>query len=425
MTEARLRDDFPVWLQIGLLSFGGPAGQIALMQRRLVDELGWIDSRRFLAGLQFCMLIPGPEAQQLATYIGWTRQGWRGAVMAGGLFVLPGALLMLLLSLGYVHFGALPWTAALLLGLKCAVVVLIAQALWRLGRRSLQDRATRWVAALAFVAVHLLHAPFPAIMLVALAVAGWQSGRAPAPAVASIPSTPTPRSWPLGVAVLAAWALPILLLHVFRGPDDVLSGLGASYAELALLSFGGAYALLTHVADQAVQERHWLSQTQMTDGLALAETTPGPLILVLQFVAFVAAWQSVAGGSPALGSIASLLALWVLFLPSFAWVIIGAPWIARIESDPRYARALGFVSAAAFALILHLGLWIAMHLLFAETTTLHLGLLRYDLPVPPSLNIDAAAITVLGFLMLRLGGGRLLPLLAACGGAGLVAALLR
>jgi chromate transporter len=163
----------------------------------------------------------------------------------------------------------------------------------------------------------------------------------------------------------------------------------------------------------------------MTDGLALAETTPGPLILVLQFVAFVAAWQSVAGGSPALGLIASLLALWVLFLPSFAWVIIGAPWIARVESDPRYARALAFVSAAAFALILHLGLWIALHLLFAETTALHLGPLRYDVPVPASLDVDAAAITALGFLMLRFGGGRLLPLLAVCGGAGLVAALLR
>ena len=422
MSTARLRDDFLVWLQIGLLSFGGPAGQIALMQRRLVDELGWIDSRRFLAGLQFCMLIPGPEAQQLATYIGWTRQGWRGAVMAGGLFVLPGALLMLLLSLGYVYFGALPWTAALLLGLKCAVVVLIAQALWRLARRNLQDQATRWVAALAFVAVHLLHWPFPAIMLVALGVAGWQSWRAPA--LASMPSTPAPRSWPLGVAVLAAWAVPIVVLHLVRGPNDVLAGLGASYAELALLSFGGAYALLTHVADHAVQERHWLSQTQMTDGLALAETTPGPLILVLQFVAFVAAWQSVDGGSPALGLIASLLALWVLFLPSFAWVILGAPWIARIESDPRYARALAFVSAAAFALILHLGLWIALHLLFAATTPLHLGTLRYDVPVPTSLNIDAGTITLLGFVMLRRGGGRLLPLLAVCGGAGLVAALL-
>lgn len=426
MTPARLRDDFRTWLQIGLLSFGGPAGQIALMQRRLVDELGWIDARRFLSGLQFCMLLPGPEAQQLATYIGWTRQGWRGALLAGGLFVLPGAVFMLLLSFAYVHWGNLAAASALLLGLKCAVIALIAQALWRLARRSLHGLGTRIVAALAFIAVHLLQWPFPAVVLGALVVAillSWRSTHAPG--TVAIDTSATRAGLRLGLACLCAWALPIVLLLALRGGDDVLAGISLVYGELAMLSFGGAYALLTHVADRAVHAQHWLSGAQMADGLALAETTPGPLILVLQFVAFVAAWQSVPGHSTPLALVASLLTLWVLFLPSFAWIFIGAPWIAYIEADARFARALGYVSAAAFALILHLGLWIAVQVLFAETRSLHLGSLEYRAPLPASLHIDAAALTLVALLMLGFGRGRLAPLLLVCAGSGLVLAALR
>jgi chromate transporter len=426
MTPARLRDDYRVWLQIGLLSFGGPAGQIALMQRRLVDELGWIDARRFLSGLQFCMLLPGPEAQQLASYIGWTRQGWRGALLAGSLFVLPGAIAMLVLSFAYVHWGSLAAAAALLLGLKCAVIALIAQALWRLARRSLHGLDTRLVAVLAFVAVHLLQWPFPAVVLCALALAVLLSWRNPHSTVAIVVDPTAARAGlRLGFACLLAWALPIVLLLTLRGSGDVLAGIGMVYGELAMLSFGGAYALLTHVADRAVHAQHWLSGAQMADGLALAETTPGPLILVLQFVAFVAAWQSAPDGNTALALVASLLTLWVLFLPSFAWILIGAPWIARIEADARFARALGLVSAAAFALILHLGLWMALHVLFAETRTLQLGPLDYLAPRPESLRLDAAALTLVALLMLGLARGRLAPLLLVCAGAGLALAGLR
>ncbi len=420
--------DAAVWWRIGWLSFGGPAGQIALMQRLLVEELRWIDNARFLAALNFCMLLPGPEAQQLATYIGWHRGGWRGALVAGGLFVLPGMLTMLALSAAYVSFGRLPAIEALLLGVKCAVVVIVVEALLRIARRALVFRGAGWVALTAFIALHGLAAPFPAIVAIAAAI-GWLIGRRGA-AAAELPSNPPSISPPVGsprtpwklVGITAfAWIGPLVALLLWRGADDLLTKISVMYSELAIVTFGGAYAVLSHVAELAVVDYGWLSAQQMADGLGLAETTPGPLILVLQFVAFVAAYQLHPGDTPVLaGACASVLAVWFLFVPSFLWIFLAGPHLERITANRALRTALSFVTAAVVGVIANLSLWFAVHVLFARVARAQMGVLQWWEPQWSTLDLRALGLTAIAALLLFGLRQHLLRTLAITALAGLI-----
>jgi chromate transporter len=409
--------DARIWWRIGWLSFGGPAGQIALMQRMLVEELRWLDARRFLSALNFCMLLPGPEAQQLATWIGWTRGGWRGALVAGGLFVLPGMLVMLLLSAAYVTFGRLAAVEALFLGVKCAVVAIVLEALLRIARRALVFRGAWTVALLAFAALHFLALPYPLLVALAAAVGAWRSRGLPR----TLPGGPALRThWGLAAAVAVAWLAPLGLLLALRGASDLLTQLGLLYSELALVTFGGAYAVLAYVGERAVAGQGWLSARQMADGLGLAETTPGPLILVLQFVAFVAAWQSAdGGGSYGYAVLASLLAVWCLFLPSFLWIFLGGPHIDRLNAEPRLRGALDHVTAAVVGVIANLSLWFALHVLFGRVEARQSGALHWLAPQVETLDLRALGLVAIAMLLLFGLRWGLLRTLAASAALGL------
>jgi chromate transporter len=401
-TISSARADLPVWLRIGILSFGGPAGQIALMHRLLVEELRWIDERRFLAGLNYCMLLPGPEAQQLATYIGWSRAGWRGALVAGGLFVLPGMLCMLALSAAYVAFGEVPAVSAAFLGVKCAVLSIVVEALWRIGRRALTFRGALPIAAFAFLALQVFSLPFP-IVIAAAALVGYllHTGSAhddTAPAPAPMRVTAHLR---LAAAALVAWIVPVLCVLLAAGTGSTLGRIGVFYSIVAIVTFGGAYAVLGYVADRAVGDWGWLSANEMADGLGLAETTPGPLILVLQFVAFVAAFRAGAGEHPyAFAAFASLLGSWVIFVPSFLWIFLGGPHVERVNADPRLRSALSGVTAAVVGVVLNLAVWFALHVLFGTVSRVTAGPLSFTVPDPATLDLRAVALVVFAALLM-------------------------
>ena len=416
--------DARVWFRIGCLSFGGPAGQIALMQRMLVDELKWIAPARFLVGLDLCMLLPGPEAQQLATYVGWTRQGWKGGVIAGGLFVLPGAAVMLVLSSIYALWGAVPTIAALFSGVQCAVVAIVLEALVRLGRRALGSPGAYVLAALAFAALALFRLPFP-VVVVGAGLGGLLLGQPPRAeksdlgheSIASLRRA----SWLPAAATAAVWLLPLAALVVAHGPGALLSRIALRFAELAVVSFGGAYALLSALAQQAVADG-WLSAAQMAHGLGLAETTPGPLILVLQFVAFVAAslqsGSAASSGALVAGAVASGVALWALFPPSFLWIFLAAPYLERVERSPALRRAVKGVTAAVVGVILHLSLWFALHVWFARVAERRWGALGLALPDPGSADLGAIALTGVALVLLfglRQSLGRTLAVAALLG----------
>lgn len=412
--------DARVWWRIGWLSFGGPAGQIALMQRMLVEELHWIDAKRFLSALNFCMLLPGPEAQQLATWIGWSRSGWRGALVAGGLFVLPGMLVMLALSAGYVYFGRLAAVDALFLGVKCAVVAIVVEALLRIARRALVFRGALLVAMSAFAALHFLALPYPLVVVLAAAVGAWRGRGVDQVEAGAAPVASLRTNWPLVAAFTVAWLVPLALLWSLRGAEDMLTQIGLLYSELALVTFGGAYAVLSYVADRAVVGNGWLTAGQMADGLGLAETTPGPLILVLQFVAFVAAWQAVDGGSFGYAALASLLAVWCLFLPSFIWIFIGGPHIDRLNANRRLRTALAHVTAAVVGVIAQLSLWFATHVLFARVEWGRAGFVQWLAPDWATLDPRALGLTAIAALLMFGLHQSLLRTLALCAALGLL-----
>lgn len=384
-----------VFARIGVLSFGGPAAQIALMHREIVDQRGWISEKDYLSALSFCMLLPGPEAMQLATWIGWRTHGTLGGLIAGGLFVLPGALVVLVLSAVYAAFGQVPLMAALFVGVQAAVIAVVLEALLRLSRRALKSRAHRIVAALGFAALFLFALPFP---LVILAAGLWGFAAAPRSPTARSSTEPLPLRASLHAALLwgSLWLVPLVLLQLSGG---ILAEIGLFFSKLALLTFGGAYAVLAWMAQEVVAQKHWLSLTQMMDGLGLAETTPGPLILVTEFVGYLAAHAQ--GGWP-LGLAGAAVALWMTFIPCFLWIFAGAPWIARLTAAPRLSAALGGIMAAVVGVIAHLALWFALHVLFAAHLTLSAGPLHLLLPDPTSLRPLAAAIAaVSAFLLLR------------------------
>jgi chromate transporter len=379
--------DAKVWAMIGLLSFGGPAGQIALMHRRIVDELKWISEAQFLSALNFCMLLPGPEAQQLATYIGWHRAGWRGALVAGWLFLLPGVVVMFALCWAYVGAIHLPYVMTAFLGIKCAVIAILLQALIRISRRALRIRGTLIIAVLGFISVHLLAVPYPLIVMTA-GVTGFVSAMgAPREVIATDAAPPSRAALDvrLILTTFLAWVAPTALLLWLLGFDHVLTQIALFFSHLAVVTFGGAYAVLGYAADHAVQNG-WLTVREMTDGLGLAETTPGPLILVLQFIAFLAG----KGDAPLsvswpMATLASLLAVWSLFLPSFLWIFLGGPFITRINAHPGLQRSMAYISAAVVGVILNVSIWYTLHVMFGSVQSTRVGALHWY-------AIDAASI---------------------------------
>jgi chromate transporter len=355
-----------VWARIGCLSFGGPAGQIALMHREIVEERGWLSEKDYLAALNFCMLLPGPEAMQLATYAGWRMHGVRGGLAAGLLFVLPGALVVLVLSMVYQSFGNLPWIAALFYGVKAAVLAIVIEALLRVARRALRMRTDWIIAGLAFLALFGFGVPFP-LIIAAAALFGFFRNGGMAPAVAErLP----PLSTAAGTVALwtVVWLGPLAVLALLLGPHHVLAMIGVFFSKLAVVTFGGAYAVLSYMAQAAVEKQGWLTAAEMIDGLALAETTPGPLILVTQFVGYLAAARDMGG---IWGGIAgAVVTLWMTFAPCFLWIFAGAPYIEAIARRPRLSGALAAITAAVVGVILNLSLWFGLHVLFGGVNRL-------------------------------------------------------
>ena len=433
-----------VWARIGLLSFGGPAGQIALMHKELVEDRRWIGEQRFLHALNYCMLLPGPEAQQLAIYVGWLLHRTVGGLVAGILFVIPGALVMLALSSLYVLYGDMPLVAALFFGVKAAVLAIVIEAVIRIGRRALKNRVMVSIAVAAFIAIYALNVPFPLIVLFA-GLTGWLGDRI-APGLFSGSAhgkdgvadfkgavdlmfergelahvKPTKWHAPRTLAIwLPLWLGPVLLIWWFTGSASVWTEIGRFFSLMAVVTFGGAYAVLAYVAQAAVQSFGWLAPGEMVDGLGLAETTPGPLILVLQFVGFIAAFRHSGSLDPLLaGSLGALLTLWVTFTPCFFWIFFGAPYIETLRGNKALSAALGAITAAIVGVIMNLALWFGLHVIFREVHATGLGM---NVPVLSSIDWRAALLSVaamVAILKLKVG---MLPTLALSALAGVLLA---
>ena len=368
---------FRFWLKLGFISFGGPAGQIAIMQTELVDKRRWISQERFLHALNFCMLLPGPEAQQLAIYIGWLLHRTWGGIVAGTLFVIPSAVILWALSVVYVAYGTVPWIAAIFYGLKPAVLAIVIAAIVRLGRKALQTPLMGAVAAAAFALIFFVDVPFPAIIFGALLVGifGRRLFKPVAHGAAAQPedrwdaAAPGRPSWRRALVIassgLVLWWLPILLLGAWQGWSGTLFQEGLFFSKAAMVTFGGAYAVLPYVAQQAVEHYGWLQAGQMIDGLGLAETTPGPLIMVLQFVGFLGGWHQPGGLPPlAAATLGAFITTWATFVPCFLWIFIGAPHIEQLRGNRRLNAALSAVTAAVVGVVLNLAVWFGLHVFF-------------------------------------------------------------
>lgn len=403
--SARLRDIFWVFVKIGLLSFGGPAGQIALMHRILVDEKEWLDEQSFLNALNFCMLLPGPEAMQLATFAGWRLRGISGGLIAGGLFVLPGALVMLILSISYVAFSGTSMLSGIFLGVKAAILVVVVQALITLSRRALTQTQHYVISGAAFVGLFFLNLSYPVIVIASgLYGAFFLSAYHKRPQILSPEGAHIPElsafslgrfAITLGVG-LCLWLCPLVIVFWGIGAP-FLAELGWFFSKLALVTFGGAYAVLAYMAQDVVGAYGWLSPAQVLDGLGLAETTPGPLILVTQFVAFVAGFQQ---GGYALALMAVSLGLWVTFVPCFLWIFLGAPYVQRLSSQPRLWGALGAVTAAVVGVILNLSVWFALQVSFETVLELRMGHLTFWVPQLASVDLRVIVIATLSAILI-------------------------
>jgi chromate transporter len=431
------------WTKIALLSFGGPAGQIALMHRILVDEKKWISESRFLHALNYCMLLPGPEAQQLATYVGWLLHRTAGGLVAGGLFIAPGIVSIMALSYVYAAFGEVGAVAALFFGLKAAVIAIVLQAVVRIGSKSLKNGVMIGIAALAFVAIFVFKVPFPLIILAAGVIgfvggrAGWrafmvESGHGGKGAVIDtmmaegLPDHVRPtvaRSLRVSAIWLILWLAPVAALLVLFGSGNVFSEIAVFFSKMAVVTFGGAYAVLAYVAQEAVEHYGWLQHGEMLDGLGMAETTPGPLIMVLQFVGFMAAYRDPGSLPPMLaGTLGGLLATWVTFTPCFLWIFLGAPFIEKLRGNKALGAALATITAAVVGVILNLAIWFALHTVFREAVPMDLlgGLARIDVPVLSSVSVWSLVLSIAAVLALfRLKIGVVTTLLA-CSAVGIV-----
>ncbi|THD62144.1 MAG: chromate efflux transporter [Bradyrhizobium sp.] len=433
---------FRVWLRIALLSFGGPAGQIAVMHRILVEEKNWISESRFLHALNYCMLLPGPEAQQLATYIGWLLHRTAGGIMAGGLFILPGVICIMALSYIYAAFGNVGMVEALFFGLKAAVLAIVIQAVVRVGKRALRNRIMIGLAASAFVAIFFFNVPFPVIIITA-GVIGYAGAKAGRPEFAAIehgggknaaaiddmlgdelpehvrPSIP--RALRVSTVWLLLWLVPVGALLIVFGQANVFSQIALFFSKMAMVTFGGAYAVLAYVAQQAVEHYHWVQPREMLDGLGMAETTPGPLIMVLQFVGFMAAYRDPGMLSPMLaGTLGGLLATWVTFTPCFLWIFLGAPFIETMRGNKGLAGALTAITAAVVGVILNLSIWFALHTVFRDTMPVRSFGLSFDMPVLSSVDIPALMLAIAAATAIfRFNIGMLTVLAGSCA-AGIV-----
>ena len=405
-----------VWARIGLLSFGGPAGQIALMHRELVEERKWIDEGRYLNALNFCMLLPGPEAMQLATYVGWRLHGLKGGLTAGLLFVVPGALVVLALSMLYAAFGKLPLVEAVFIGIKAAVLAIVVEALLRIARRSLKDGVEWAIAGAAFVAIFFLAVPFPLIVLAAALIGFARGGDAPARQASRSRTRRAGRANAHDDAVwLAIWIVPLAALAAIFGPSHVLSQIALFFSKLAMVTFGGAYAVLAYMAQDVVETHGWLTAGEMLDGLGLAETTPGPLILVTEFVGFLAAHRHGGGNPWVMGVLGAIVTLWATFAPCFLWIFAGAPYIERLNAEPRLKAALAAVTAAVVGVILNLTVWFALHVLFATVTERFAGPLRLHVPELASISWPALLLSGVAVVLLFVLHRGVLTTLAVCG----------
>ncbi len=437
-----LREAFRVWLRVAMLSFGGPAGQIAVMHRILVEEKRWISERRFLHALNYCMLLPGPEAQQLATYIGWLMHRTLGGVMAGVLFVVPGIIAIMALSYVYAGFGNVPLVVALFFGLKAAVLAIVLDAVVRIGKRALRNRVMVAFAILAFVGIFFFNVPFPLIVMGA-ALIGFLGGSAGVAAFQGgghggakdekssadsalgdeVPEHARPNfGWALRVTIvwLALWLVPVIALLFTLGSENVFSQIAVFFSKMAMVTFGGAYAVLAYVAQQAVESYGWLKPGEMLDGLGMAETTPGPLIMVLQFVGFMAAYRDPGTMSPMLaGTLGGLLATWVTFTPCFLWIFFGAPFIEALRGNQALNAALSAITAAVVGVVLNLAIWFAVHTIFAEVWPVRTFGLYFDAPVLASVNLPALLLTVAAVIAIFRFKVGMIPTLAACSAIGI------
>jgi len=433
------------WFAISLQTFGGPAGQIAVMQRHLVDERRWIGQKRFLHALNYCMLLPGPEAQQLAIYVGWLLNGLRGGLVAGTLFVLPGMVALLVLSAVYVGFGDTTVVTAIFAGLGPAVVAIVAQAVWRVGGRALNSRLLVGFALAAFVALAVFGVPFPIVIAIA-ALAGWALHRWRASLVTSGgghgrgDDGPEPlisddalhhdrpsarRATTILVVGLLAWFLPVVLVAITTGVGSVYTQQGLFFSGTAVVTFGGAYAVLAYVAQRAVEHYAWLSAGDMVRGLALAETTPGPLIMVVQFVAFLGAYHNPGPLDPwVAGVVASLLTTWVTFVPCFLFILLGAPYVERLRGNHALSAALTGITAAVVGVIANLGVYFAVHTLFRETRTVTSGPLNLQLPELDTVRPVPVVIAVIAAVLIFKAKWSVLRVLGVCAVLGLIAGLL-
>lgn len=410
MDAPALSDLIRSFARIGLLSFGGPAAQISVMHDELVTRRGWLSEQQFLGALSFCMLLPGPEAMQLATYAGWRARGVAGGLIAGLLFVLPGAAVILGLGYGYAVWGAMPLVQAAFLGVKAAVVAVVVQALLRLGGRALGTPGHWIVAALAFVAMFALGVPFPAVIVLAALWGGWQArgeAKGPLPAAQDVRPAQTLRTATIWAAL---WVAPVVV--AWLAGAAFLTDLALFFSKLAVVTFGGAYAVLAYMTDTVVSLKGWISTAQMIDALGLAETTPGPLILVTEFVGLLAGWQA---GGAWLALMAAMLTLWVTFVPCFLWIFTGAPYVEAILARPRLKGALAGLSAAVVGVIANLSLWFALHVVFGEVRVGALG----PLPVWSTVSwagLGLMAVAAALLLGLRWPLGWVLLLMAAVAG---------
>jgi chromate transporter len=438
------REAFFVWCRVAALSFGGPAGQIAVMHRILVEEKRWIGDTRFLHALNYCMLLPGPEAQQLAVYIGWLMHRTRGGVVAGTLFVLPGLVAIMALSWIYAGYGAIGGIQALFFGLKAAVLAIVLEAVIRIGKRALRNRTMVAVAALAFIAIFVVGIGFPWIIAAAgligytgnrIGVAAFQPGGGHGGAAgkpmlsdadsllgAAVPAHARPSTgWALkiGGTLLVLWLAPVIAIITLLGEGSVFTDIAIFFSKMAVVTFGGAYAVLAYVAQQAVDHYGWLKPGEMLDGLGMAETTPGPLIMVLQFVGFMAAFRHPGTLPPMLaGTLGGLLTTWVTFAPCFLWIFLGAPYIEALRENKPLGAALSTITAAVVGVVLNLAIWFALHTLFRELVSVP-GL-ALELPVPSSIDPWFLLLSAAAMLALFRFKAGMVTTLAGCSAAGIV-----
>lgn len=435
VTETRPdRDDVRAWTTVAINSFGGPAGQIAAIHDEVVERRAWVEETSFLHALNYCMLLPGPEAQQLATYLGWMTKGFRGALLAGGLFIVPGFISILLLSILYAEWGDLAWVEGLFYGIAPAVIAIVAHAVARIGSRTLQNATMAAVAASAFIAIFFYGVPFPLIVLGAGLLGFFGARMWPDTFVVikghDVSATdPASNRWTrtaLTIAVgLALWLVPLLVIVLVTGADSVWSDIAMFFSQAAVVTFGGAYSVLAYMAQQAVEVYGWLQPGEMVDGLGLAETTPGPLIQVTQFVGFLGAHRNPGGLSPlTAGTLGALLTVWVTFVPSFLFILAGAPHVERLKNRPSLSGALSTITAAVVGVVLNLGAWFAIYVLFEEVAVReHLGA-RLLVPTMATIDWLAVAIAVAATLALFRWDARIIHVVGSAALLGLAIGLI-